>query len=533
MPTIKCWSTICLAAVIHLGLVGQAVAQEPLSAQDEAGSAEFARKIVELAKLRDAFYRERAAQAEARVTARRRPGPPKDWRVEVDNAWGPGQPTERKLQIFDAFWKAIDEEYASFQGLEVDWAALRDRYRPEVADGVSRGRFAAIMSYMALELRDSHVHPLDLATWWGPLLPGFPLLGVGQWFANNSGTCGTAYPDGSTLLYSVVPDHPLGLEAGDRVLGFDGRPWRRNVRDLLRVQLPLSPIWWGSSRSSFEDTFTAVANINWHLFTTIDVLKHKTHKVQHLSTAPLLAEPYSETCSEQMDIPGIPKPDIFNGDEVSWGVLPGTRIGYIYVWAWDDPVGAEFTQAVEELTQNRQTDGLIIDHRLDLGGYLRADDDGLDILFRGQPKFYGLDVRANRFDHLRMRLATPPSYSRIGVRDGVHDKRFYDRPIAVLSGPGAVSMGDHAILRLSGHPRARTFGKPASSAFGPIKPVDVDPEWEIRYPFLDAWPVGDRHDYLTREELPPDEAVWLRPKDVARGRDTVVQAAVAWISRSP
>ncbi len=490
---------------------------------------EFSREILELGKQRSALYQARE-KAAARRTARVRPPEAEDWSAQIDATWGSGLPTERKLEIFDTVWTTIDERYASFHNIDVDWTALRRRYRPEVAAGVSRGRFAAIIGYMTLELRDSHVAPQDRATIW-PLFPGFPILGVGPWFANNSGTCGTVQPDGSTLIYTAVPDHPLGLEPGDRVLGFDGRPWKKNLRDLLRAQLPLSPIWWGSSPTSFDDTFLGVANINWHLFKTIDVRKYRGGRVRHLSTEPLQAERFSDLCMDSMDIPGIPKPDIFAGDEVSWGVLPGTQIGYIYTWGWSEQTGADFTAAVKALTQDRDTDGLIVDHRFDAGGYLQADDDGLDMLFKGQPEVFGLDIRANPFHHFKMDLDTPPDLLRIGARDGVEDVRFYDRPIAILEGAGTVSMGDHSVVRLGEHPRARTFGRPQASAFGPVEEVDLDPVWSFRFPVADAWRVGNRHHYVTHDELPPDEWVWLRPKDVANGRDTVVEAAARWINR--
>ena len=39
----------------------------------------------------------------------------------------------------------IDQRFACFQNLDVDWNALKAKYRPEIANGVSRGRFAAIL----------------------------------------------------------------------------------------------------------------------------------------------------------------------------------------------------------------------------------------------------------------------------------------------------------------------------------------------------------------------------------------------------
>ena len=41
--------------------------------------------------------------------------------------------------------------------------------------------------------------------------------------------------------------------------------------------------------------------------------------------------------------------------------------------------------------------------------------------------------------------------------------------------------------------------------------------------------MSDPTNYLTHDEFVVDEPVWLEPDDVARGLDTVVEAAKAWI----
>src|SRR5207249_6451676 len=77
-----------------------------------------------------------------------------EWREIIDATWGQGPTATNALRIFDLFWETMDEKFACFQGLDVDWKALRDRYRPEVASRVSRGRFAAIMNHLALALQE-------------------------------------------------------------------------------------------------------------------------------------------------------------------------------------------------------------------------------------------------------------------------------------------------------------------------------------------------------------------------------------------
>src|SRR5215207_1081214 len=87
---------------------------------------------------------ELVARAKERVTlmrapSRAKPGEagamtPAQLNGAIDATWGNGLSTARKLEIFDTFWTTVDRELATFQGIEdVDWSALREQYRPEVA----------------------------------------------------------------------------------------------------------------------------------------------------------------------------------------------------------------------------------------------------------------------------------------------------------------------------------------------------------------------------------------------------------------
>jgi hypothetical protein len=83
------------------------------------------------------------------------------WRALIDSLWGPGLPTADKLKIFDDFWTLVDQKWGGFPNLVVNWDSLRNVYRPEVAAGVSRGRFAAILSRLTLALNEVHVFTAD------------------------------------------------------------------------------------------------------------------------------------------------------------------------------------------------------------------------------------------------------------------------------------------------------------------------------------------------------------------------------------
>jgi hypothetical protein len=106
---------------------------------------------------------------------------------------------------------------------------------------------------------------------------------------------------------------------------------------------------------------------------------------------------------------------------------------------------------------------------------------------------------------------------------------YYDRPIAVLVGPGCVSSGDQVALRMKFHPEARFFGKSTMTAFNSPILLTVPTDWYGRFASADAFLVSDPTNYLTHDEFRVDCPVWLERDDVMIGRDTVAYTAIDWI----
>jgi len=470
---------------------------------------------------------------------------PAERKAAIDAYWGRGPSTEVKLSIFDKFWNYVDTKFAAFQGIDVDWPALRARYRPEIAAGVSRGRFAAIMNHLSLALRDSHTIPLDLlVNVFTVPEPGVPLLGVSAWEFDTSGACLTAQDDGSALVYSALPNHPLGLQPGDRILGYEGRPWRELYQELLKEEMPLWPLWWGTSPTSFEHTFVMSAGLNWHLFDTMDIAKFGSGQVVHVPTSLMPGVIFWGFCSEQMDIPGVPKPTYFGNnfnDFVRSGIVQGTNIGYIYVWAWGPSTADDFAAAVDQLTQVDHVEGLIVDFRFNTGGFLTAPFRGLGALSSHPIPTVSMDERLTASDHFPMKSIFPPSQFKLDFDKGVGSthrvKTSYEGPVAILVGPGAVSAGDFGSYWAASLAQVRTFGKSSSMAVGlPTQPalgtqLDLGPDWEATVAETNTYRVGAPQDFLIHTEFPVNERVWLTPEDVAAGRDTVAAAALGWLQQ--
>jgi hypothetical protein len=148
-----------------------------------------------------------------------------------------------------------------------------------------------------------------------------------------------------------------------------------------------------------------------------------------------------------------------------------------------------------------------------------------------------MDERMRATDHFKMKQAGTPAEFKVDFTGlFVRDKGSFDGPIAVLTGPGALSAGDFAAIWASFHLNARIFGKTTAMAAGlPTQPalgteLFLHPEWSATVAETNTYFVGAPTQYLIHTDLPVHQRVWLNPVDVANGRDTVVNAALAWLS---
>lgn len=450
-----------------------------------------------------------------------------DWRRVIDSTWGPGLPVTQKLAIFDQFWNTIDTDFASFNNLLVNWDSLRTVYRSEIEDTVSRGRFAAIMNHLAMALLDGHTFAADRPVNYGTqMLPGVPLWAVANWnYVDHFGAALTPLPDSSLLVYRMVQNHPLGLEPGDVVLGYDRRKWTDILRELQTAQLPISrTACYGSCGSSWTYSLLNAAGMNWHLFDTIDIAKYWTGDTVHLPTALLVGQSMHLFATDEMDIPGVPMPATDTTLSASYGVVSGTRIGYIYCWRWAGHADLDFYYAVNALVSDTTLKGLIIDFRYNEGGYQTYSNLGLHLLFRDSPTTVCFSARSDPLNHFAMEVVVPAGDNAI-PGNGIG----YDKPIAVLVGPAAISAGDQVALRMLFHPLVRTFGRSTNAAFDSPISMSMPTDWWARYAYLEACLASDTTYFLTHREFPVDVPVWHTRDAVAHGEDNVVTTAMAWI----
>ncbi|HMQ69955.1 MAG TPA: S41 family peptidase [Ignavibacteria bacterium] len=172
-----------------------------------------------------------------------------------------------------------------------------------------------------------------------------------------------------------------------------------------------------------------------------------------------------------------------------------------------------------------QTDGLIIDFRTNFGGNMFLSDSALKILFNYSSSTIEFGHRCSAADHQQMCAENLwNTYKINGAPPG------YNKPIALLTGPGAASSGDQVALRMRYHPRVKVFGKSTGAAFNSPVTLNLNADWLSSYSPKDAFELNNPGIYLTHLEFPVDQSVWLTPSLVAQGRDDVVESALSWIN---
>jgi hypothetical protein len=476
-----------------------------------------------------------------------------DWRHLIDSTWGPGLSTALKLQTFDFFWNKVDQTWGAFPNLAVNWDSLRNVYRPQVAAGVSRGRFAGILSRLTRALCEWHVYVDDLGIdstmgyYWlngseYPNLqsfhyqPGTPLLDLGASILRMHFGAGiTSLGDSLALVYSVIPNHPLGLQPGDIILGYDGIPWRQLVTELFDAELPaLGGGFLGSTPAAVNHCLMWFAGMNWGLFDTIDILKYPANDTVHLPTSLLksITPPYL-VATEQLPVHGVAFPTLETNNLVSWGVVEGTSTGYVYVWDWygvpEGNTRTQFAQAIADLKYVHNVNGLILDFRTNLGGWWHHANEGLKLLFNSCPmQNYSRAMRVAGSDHFQ--FAFQPG---LPLDSFAPTSEIFDHPIGVLTGPLCGSAGDMNSFKMRFHPMARFFGKSTAGAYTYASEQSV---WEtLTGPYFSRIDDGSMYSnynnegYLIHKGFTVDEEVWLSREGVAKGQDDVVKRALEWM----
>ena len=83
------------------------------------------------------------------------------------------------------------------------------------------------MQQTSLALHDGHTWMTYPAVSNTAPLPGVPIfVTTSNNYDTHFGACVTTLPDSTVFVYDIVDSHPLGLELGDKILGYDNILWK-------------------------------------------------------------------------------------------------------------------------------------------------------------------------------------------------------------------------------------------------------------------------------------------------------------------
>lgn len=337
--------------------------------------------------------------------------------------------------------------------------------------------------------------------------------------------------DSVAMVYESRPGNVLGLQPGDKILGYNGIPWKELVPLLLNYyNLPMGARVYSTDSATWHRHISAILG-NFLMFDEINIERCNGTLVNFPTTVMTSAYMGDYFCTEQMAVPGVQKmtySDYYtNGKMVTSGVITGTGIGYVALYDCGDPSGDSLLRAVRTLVEDSAVDGLILDIRTNFGGGLMTYYSTFHYLTNENPHWMGWADRVTPTDRYAMDpFAAPPTAYWIG--DPYPD--VVDKKVALLVGPGAISAGDVMQIMYTHHPNLKMMGKPTAGAFGAIVSVPLPAAG-----YYGARQTGDFYRaeendfYLSHHNFPIDSFVWFDKASVCAGKDKVLETAIKWI----
>jgi hypothetical protein len=482
-----------------------------------------------------------------------------EWQQMIDTTWGEGMATADKLILFDRCWEAVDKFYPGFVNLDLDWDSVRNHYRPEIEAGVSRGRLAGIFGQLSLALMEPHsgfADHLFLAYDFHADMPVFinrhnrlnrsPGFADDGWF----GATITPVSEDVLIVLKCIPEHPLGLQPGDQVVGYDRIPWKDLYPLLMRLELPMQAGYQAGTEEAFQHNLLSSAGLNWHLFDTIDIKKAGADDTLHLPTLLLDTEMQSLFANEQLPVDGVPFPGDLDRSGTSEdlpnvlsGTIANTNIAYLYTLTTHGEDNASNVAKALDALIHEDTEGLILDLRWNTGGRFGWEK-GFNRIFNRTLDSSALYARVPGGDHHELKW----------VKDEfeVLSEEFLNKPVAMLTGPRAMSNGDYMGYFIHEQPMSRSFGKRSSAGWIQFSLKGVNTPsclsnvnlfnnqylfWDMGYPEYLAYIAPLNYGRYIDGELvhflhhcyDMDEDLWFTQEAAVNQTDNMVERAIEWI----
>ena len=251
--------------------------------------------------------------------------------------------SEAQSDLFDAVWETVNENFYDANLNGVDWAAARERYRPQATQAPSHAEKAAVINEMLAELQTSHTH---LYTADEPAY--YQLLGV---FYPRSSDLQTqfqeTFPDGKVeyvgigavtdeidgkifikAIFDGSPAAAAGLQVGDQILSVGDQPFQPIQSFVDKADQPVSFVVQSSPEPDSQQTITVTPKVFDGITMFVDAMADSVQVIEEADK----------------------------------------KIGYIHVWSY---AGDQYQQQLEgELIYGRlkDADALVLDLRDGWGG---------------------------------------------------------------------------------------------------------------------------------------------------------------------
>ena len=308
--------------------------------------------------------------------------------------------TEFQLEIFQKLWETVNEEYLypDFNG--VDWDDAYDRYKAKVEAGLDTESFYITMDEMIWELNDEHsayLNPQQVAADEAAYAGNNDYVGIGVWvlFEEEKDLAVVL------LTFPGSPAEAAGIKSHDVFLSVEGM--------------------------GFEDEDGAALEL---------MLGEPGTQVHFVIQTPG-EEPREMTVTRARITSSIPVP------YEALTTPGGKHIGYILIPTFSDStIDKQVGDALDDLTSDQPLDGIILDNRLNGGGWENIASNTLGYFTSGVVGHF-----ANREGSEPFRVP----------RKNIGGSA--DLPLAVLVGPDTVSFGEIFSGVLKDQGRATIIGE--------------------------------------------------------------------------
>jgi carboxyl-terminal processing protease len=373
----------------------------------------------------------------------------------------------RQRRVLDGLWNAVNDHYVYPDFLGHDWDAIGRRYMASVERGMRDDAFHAAMQAMIGELGDDHSYyqsPAEVQAEKDAVASRYDFVGIG--------TLNLPIPatDRASII-DVFPGSPAadaGLRTHDTILKVDGGP----IRDEH-----------GTSRTLGEAGTPVTLTI--------------------------------ERPGEQPRDVTLTRREVTGMLPIDSCIVPGTRIGYIFLPTLLDETMADQTRAaLEAMTADGPLDGLVLDDRVN-GGGLGSQATAIMGLFASglQGYFVSRDGR----DPLDLQPED------VGGSQTV--------PLVVLVGADTVSYGEvvSGVLRVAG--RATIVGQPTLGNVEQLREYDLEDGSRAWIASATFQPIGEANGIWERTGIIPDIVVPSRWDLFTEATDPALAQAVELLTK--